>query len=275
MEEERWLRVEDWLLNHLADVQDRAFIIMPRDLAAYEEMMRRCGSGFSGSVMVPAASECVFTDAAKVDLDAAKVDLDAAKVDLDAAKVDSDAVKVDSDAAKVDSDAVKVDLDAAKVDLDAAKVDLDAAKVDSDAAKVDSDAAKVDSDAAKVDSDAAKVDSDAAKVDSDAAKVNSDAAKVDLDSVRVRQKRGLSPNHLDGNEISCPSNAWENHRKGAGVRRRAAATPQGPGHPFRSRPRLPAPFFLKCRRADSQPGRRAAAAPWGRCRSQRFSGRAG
>jgi hypothetical protein len=191
MEEERWLRVEDWLLNHLADVQDRAFIIMPRDLAAYEEMMRRCGSGFSGSVMVPAASECVFTDAAMVD-----------------------------------SDAVKVDLDAAKVDLDAAKV-------------------------------------------------NSDAAKVDLDSVRVRQKRGLSPNHLDGNDISCPSNAWENHRKGAGVRRRAAATPQRPGHPFRSRPRLPAPFFLKCRRANSQPGRRAAAAPWGRCRSQRFSGRAG
>jgi hypothetical protein len=219
MEEERWLRVEDWLLNHLADVQDRAFIIMPRDLAAYEEMMRRCGSGFSGSVMVPAASECVFTDAAKVDSDAVKVDLDAVKVDSDAVKVDSDAVKVDSDAVKVDSDAVKVD--------------------------------------------------------SDAVKVNSDAAKVDLDSVRVRQKRGLSPNHLDGNDISCPSNAWENHRKGAGVRRRAAATPQRPGHPFRSRPRLPAPFFLKCRRANSQPGRRAAAAPWGRCRSQRFSGRAG
>jgi hypothetical protein len=90
MEEERWQRVEDWLLNHLADVQDRAFIIMPRDLAAYEEMMRRCGSGFSGSVRVPAASESVFTDAAKVDLDAAKVDSDAVKVNHDAVKVDSD-----------------------------------------------------------------------------------------------------------------------------------------------------------------------------------------
>ena len=39
MEEERWLRVEDWLLNHLAAVQDLAFIIMPRDLAAYEELL--------------------------------------------------------------------------------------------------------------------------------------------------------------------------------------------------------------------------------------------
>jgi hypothetical protein len=94
--------------------------------------------------------------------------------------------------------------------------------VDSDAATVDSDAAKVDSDAVEVDSDAAKVDSDAAKVDSDAAKVDSDAAKVDLDAVRVRQKRGLSPNHFDGVEITPPSNAWENHRKGADVRRRAA-----------------------------------------------------
>jgi hypothetical protein len=130
--------------------------------------------------------------------------------------------RVWSDAVNFHTDATKVDSDAAKVDSDAAKVDSDAAKVESDAAKVDSDAVKVDSDAAKVDSDAAKVDHDAAKVNHDAAKVDHDAAKVDHDSVRVRQKRGLSPNNLDGNEISCPSNAWENPRKGADVKRLAA-----------------------------------------------------
>ncbi len=88
----------------------------------------------------------------------------------------------------------------------------------------------------------------------DAAKVDSDAAKVDLDSVRVRQKRGLPPNHLDKKVIFCPPNAQENHRKGADVGQRAAATPQGPDYPFQSRPRPPAPLFLKCRRSASQPG---------------------
>ena len=49
IEEQRWQRVENWLLDHLADVQDRAFIIMPMDLAAYEEMMRSCARQFLGS----------------------------------------------------------------------------------------------------------------------------------------------------------------------------------------------------------------------------------